>query len=171
MRPCPLPLTLDHPAVGGLPAAGTCGSPENFLVSGTPAARVHRQAPVLQCAVNGHRDTRPIALLSLSLSLTDPVDWALGVPRDNLEPPFLSAFSLLSCFSGKRLFSGITSQVTTCPYIFMSGWLLGEQAQHRVCTKPCSDERLFSSPGRGKEEGRKKEASKDVGRGFIGRGG
>lgn len=64
--PCPLPLTLSNPTIGGLPAVGMGSSPENRLVSGAHAAHVRRQTPVLQCAASGHRDTLPIALLSLS---------------------------------------------------------------------------------------------------------
>lgn len=46
--------------IQGLPASGTCSSPENFLVPGTHEAQVHRQGPSV--TISGLRPTGHLAL-------------------------------------------------------------------------------------------------------------
>lgn len=136
-----------------LPAAGTCGSPENFLVSGAHAAHIHRQAP--RSTILGQWPTGYHALGCSALSPTVSGENGHWLPNsNNLQPVLLSSFSLLSHFSGKWLLPGSPFHVITCPHPSSSlppGWLL---QQHWVKARHYS-EGLCSSPRRGKEGRRK----------------
>lgn len=111
-----------HSSIQGLPATDTCSSLRTVwsLEPTQPTHTGRLQAP--QSLVSGQQDNLP------SDALHSLPQCPEGLGTRCPQSPLLSSFLLLSHFSGKRLFPGITSQVTTCTHIFIQDLLLGEQA-------------------------------------------
>ena len=147
----------------GLPASGTCSSPENFLVPGAHAAKVHTQAPSV--TISGQRPTGYLALGCSVHSPTIPsgARWWLPIV---ITYKLLYYLLPLRCHTSQAndyfLGSPIPPhppQVTTGTHIFNPGRLLAGQKQRALSTSRGKEEgkrrklvRMWAEPPYGEEE-------------------